>query len=130
MDFTEQFEFLFAVNNYDRSFTYKKTESEDKGASLDVSVDVPYQRIHINIYPCFWEQSLKEQRKQLLHEFCHTIIYPTQIVAEDLFDGEFRTKKEIKNAVEQSTSRITELLHAQLIGRNRYARVAYEKYLK
>lgn len=130
MDFTTQMEFLFAVNNFDRSFTYKKVESENDGSSLDVSVDIPYQRIHINVYPCFWNESLKEQRKQLLHEFCHTVIYPVQSVANDLFGGKFRTEKEIKDAVEQSTSRITELLHAQLIDRNKYAKVAYKKYLK
>ena len=128
MAFTDQMEYLFAVNNYDRSFTYKEQDSEGVGA--EVEINVPYQRINIAIYPIFWKHTLKEQREMILHEFCHTVIQPVQAVARDLFEGKFRTEQERKDAVEQSTSQVAQLLDSLLRGRSLYARKAYEKYLK
>ena len=128
MAFTDQMEYLFAVNNYDRSFTYKELDSDDLCAEVELTV--PYQRINIAIYPIFWTLTLKEQRELILHEFCHILIQPVQTVAWDLFEGKFRTEKERKDAVEQSTSRVAQLLDSLLRGRSSYARKAYEKYLK
>lgn len=129
MSFTDQMEFLFAVNNYDRSFTYKQKDDKE-WVAVEIEINVPYQRINTAIYPIFWTYSLKEQRKILLHEFCHIIIQPVQAVAADLFEGKFRTEEERKNAIEQSTSRVTQLLDSLLQGKNKYAAKAYEKYLK
>src|SRR3990167_7601545 len=128
MAFTDQMEFLFAVNNFDRSFTWEKTDKE--GIAAEVTISIPYQTFNIAFYPLFWTQTLKEQREILLHEFCHSLIVPIQNVASDLFEGRFRTEKERKDAVEESTSRITQLLDALLRRKSLYARKAYEKYLK
>lgn len=127
----EQLEFLFAVNNFERSLTFMKEEKEEGERLIaDVSIDRLYQRILIRIYPSFWNEHIKFQRKALLHEFCHVIIQPIQSVALDLFNGKFRTMKELRDATEESTSKVENLLDAQLKGNNRYARIAYAKYLK
>lgn len=129
MALTDQLEYLFAVNNYDRSFVWKQQDTPEL-VGADVTISIPYQRITICVYPVFWTHTLREQREMILHEFCHTIIQPIQNVATDLFEGKFRTEKERIDAVEHATSRVAQLLDAQLRGKNRYARIAYEKYLK
>lgn len=122
-------DFLFSVNNFDRGIVFKSNDDgDDTGAS--VLLDIPYQRITVNIFPLFWENKLKDQREMILHEYCHIIVHTLQRVTNDLSEGKFRTHKEIRDAVEECTSRFTMLLDAQLKGRNKYARVAYEKYLK
>lgn len=126
-DLLEQLEYLFMVNGYSRSVSFKKTDVGVTAA--DVSIDRSYQRIHISIYPIFWEEDLQDQRKALLHEFCHTVTVPVQEVGEDLLKGKLRTSDELQKAVEETTSRVENLLDAQLRGRNRYARIAYKKYI-
>ena len=124
----EQLDYLFSVNNFDRSIIFKKEDKED--VSADISIDIPYQRLTVNIYPVFWTHSRKEQREMILHEYCHTVSRPLNDVACDLQDGKLITKTQRKEAWEEVTSRTAQLLDAQLRGRNKYARVAYEKYLK
>lgn len=124
----EQLDYLFSINNFDRSITFKKTDH--KGVAADISIDIPYQCITINIYPTFWTHTRKEQREFILHEYCHTVSRPLNDVACDLMDGKLITKIQRKDAWEEVTSRTAQLLDAQLRGRNKYAKIAYEKYLR
>lgn len=123
----EQLDYLFSVNNFDRHLIYKKEDNGDVAA--DISIEIPYQRITISIYPCFWTHTKEEQREFILHEYCHTISRPLNDIACDLLDGKLITKDQRKDAWEEVTSRTAQLLDAQLRGRNKYARIAYAKYL-
>lgn len=129
IDLIEQMDFLFSTNNYTRTLNFGENKPEEYVAA-DVTINIPYQRIHINIYPAYWEQDKYAQRMSILHEFCHAIVKPLQDVCFDLQEGKLRTTADRKDAVEHVTSRIAQLLDAQLRGRNKYARDAYEKYLK
>ena len=127
----EQLDYLFSVNNFDRHIAFKEKENpENAEVAADITIEIAYQRISIRIYPCFWEHTRKEQREFLLHEYCHTIPHPLNVLACDLREGKMVSMEQRRDALEEVTSRIALLLDAQLRSRNKYARIAYEKYLK
>jgi len=123
----EQLDWLFGVSSYERHLLFKKKDKD--GAMAEITIDASYERIVMNIYPMFWEESREEQRAALLHEYCHHVAYPLQLAASLLYKGELVTPNDQEAAVEKTTSRICHLLDAQLRGRNKFARIAYKKYL-
>jgi len=110
-DLISQFDYLFEVSSFERNIVYKK--EDNKAVISDIDLDIPYQRVYIQIYPSFWKHKVFEQRKALLHEFCHIVANPIQLIAQNLLDGRFKTQKDLEDAVEQTTSRIENLLDAQ-----------------
>lgn len=60
---------LFSVQNMERAVSFKETQ---KGIRLaEVEIEENYQRLTIDIYPLFWDSSLKDQRKTIITEFVH-----------------------------------------------------------
>lgn len=128
MKFLEDMQWLFQVQNYDRKLTLMKENDGDKCAEVTFNED--YQRIKIKIYPCFFEETLVEQRKALLHEFCHTITIPMNKIMIDFIQGKSVTEETACNIHERSTSQIENILDGLLQGKLSYARRAYKNYLK
>lgn len=121
------FDFMFNICGYERNLIFKK-ESEDESAA-SICIDVPYQRITLNIFPTFWEHTKKQQREFILHEYCHTIGHPIANLAKDLLDGVFVPKSKIIDMEEEANCKIVHLLDYQLRGMAKYTRTAYAKYL-
>lgn len=122
-----QLDFVFHVQNFDRTVVLKKEDYDNR--ACDIKTDLEYQRIEISIYPCFFENSLEDQRMYLLHEYCHVLLKPLAQVVSNLQDGKLETKEHRIFAVEQTTSAMANILAALLKGRMRYARKAYADYI-
>lgn len=128
LDLTDQLEFMFSLQNYDRVIFLKKQEGKE-GYTASIEVQEEYQRVTINIFPSFFEAPLNEQRQYLLHEFCHTISHPLLEVADNLRSGRLETPENVRIASEKTVSKTTEILHRLLRLKMGYARKAYAKYL-
>lgn len=126
--FLEDMQWLFQVQNYERKLNIKKEDEDDKSAEITFNED--YQRITIKIFPCFFEQTLEEQRKALLHEFCHTITIPMNKLLVEYIDGKSITQETARMVHERSTSQIENILDGLLRGRFSYARKAYKDFIK
>lgn len=122
------FEFLFGLQGYDRNLTFRDTEKDLCVA--DICVEEDYSRVYINIYPRFWDNSLKDQRMYLLHEFVHSWVQPINLIAANLQEGKLETSEHRRFALERSVSVITNAMDGLLRLRYKYARKAYQKYLK
>lgn len=127
-NFLESMDWMFSTQYYEKNIILKKRKSGR--AVLRIVYIVEYQQITIEIYPGFWELSLKEQRKALLHEMCHTITIPSKMAACDLLDGVFVPKERIVDINEEATSRIENILDRLLSNGLDYAKQAYADYLK
>lgn len=125
--FVDDMSYLFGVRHYELGLVKAKRDKDKVVAEIEHEED--YQRITITIYPTFWEQSQEEQRKFLLHEFCHTLTDPIFDVAERLRNGRVETHEHQRIANEKSVSRIANILDSLLRGKSRYARESYAKYL-
>lgn len=128
MGFLEDIQWLFAIQNYERSVVFK--EEADGVSFADITVMDDYQRVQINIYPRFWEESREYQIKIIMHELVHTWIYPIQRIADNLFEGKLETEEHIRHALERTVCSVENAVHGLLLGRYRYSRDAYKKWLK
>lgn len=126
--FLDEIQWLFQINNFDRNLIIKKEEAGN--LACEVTYEEDYQRITIRIFPCFFINSLQDQRKMILHELCHTITIPSKKIANDLLDGKLKTKDEIADINERATSQIENILDALLKGRSKYATQTYRNYIK
>jgi hypothetical protein len=125
--FLEEIQWLFNINNFDRRLSIMKEDEDDKCAEVTFVED--YQRIKIKIYPCFFKDNPKEQRKALLHELCHCITIPINRLTVDFMHGKAVTEETIRHEHEKATSKIENILDGLLQGRFQYARTAYNNYL-
>ena len=127
--FISQLEYMSSVQNYDKSVIYM--ESDNDGTAASVCIDEKYQRIDLRIYPCFFTNSLQNQREYLVHEFVHVLLLPLQDAVYDLQEGKLVTKRESDKALEKSTSAVTEIL-VRLLMKNKleYLKKAFADYIK
>lgn len=131
---TEQFDWMFATKGFERKFIFREYEVEDdhltenQGVAAEIHFDAKYQRFTISIYPPFWKMSLEEQRKGLLHEYCHTLTIGKKVLMHDMLEGKFVSSGMISSANEELTSKIENLLDSLLCGGSRYVKKAYRKY--
>ena len=128
IDFLTEMQWMFNLQNYDRTLTFMEKESQDTVA--DVIVEEDYSRVYIKIYPLFWTYTLDEQRKFLLHEMTHSLVEPTRDIADNLLKGKFETQDHLTRSNEKVTSMVSNILHSLLIGNLKYSSLAYNKYLK
>lgn len=128
MDFLSDMQYLFALQNYDRTVVFKTEPNEDKAASVYVEED--YQRIKISIYPCFWGNSLKNQAEYLLHEFCHYLVLPIDMVAYNALTGKMESSEHRRVALEKSVSSIANIIDSFLTGHKSLEMKIYQKYFK
>lgn len=127
VDLLTDFDWMFGTSVMDRKLVYM--EDDEDGKVAEVTIHEEYQQITIRVYPCFFNHSLKEQRKALLHEFCHVISAPSRLAMFDMKDGKLITEDQIKFINEKETSRIECILDLLLQGKLTFARKAYQKYI-
>ena len=128
VDLLDELQWLFHLNNYDRQLNLEHKDEDNKGAQI--TFEEEYQRITLDIYPCFFKETPEEQRKMILHELCHTITIPLKVLANDLADGVLVTRQQIKEESERSTSKIENILNGLLQDRLVYAKQGYKNYIK
>lgn len=126
--FFDGIQWLFQVQNFSRNLTIQKEDEGKKVAEIIFRED--YQEIEIKIYPCFFKENLKEQRKILLHELCHTITIPQYNMLIEFIRGKTITEESADSIHERSTCQIENILDGLLQNRMSYARLAYKEYLK
>ncbi len=126
--FLKEFQYLFGVQTYDRAVILESKDSKNFAASIFVEED--YQRITIKIFPCFFENELADQRRYLLHEFCHYFTTDLADTARNLLNGDLVTKEQIRVANEKGVSRATNIIESILLGKERHAQSVYSGYLK
>jgi len=129
INFVEEIQCMFSIQNFERKITFFDVASDNTQASF--VFDEEYQRIDLKIYPIFFDQTLEEQRKVLLHELCHSFTNPQKQLTDNIIvDGLFVGKNQIHETCEKSTSQIENALDALLQGKLKYAVTAYNNYLK
>ena len=106
---------MFGIKYYDRGIVYKKEDKD--GIAAEISYDEPYQRVTIYIYPSFFKETILDQKKALLHEFCHLITLPSKVLTYKIIDGGHVSFDEAKNENERATSKIENLIDALLNNR-------------
>lgn len=129
----EQLDWMFGVQNFDRSIRFEEEDELGYGErkiACCIEIREMYQEMTITLFPHFFEHDMDDQRKILLHDFCHLITNKMKLIAYDLLDGKLHTPAEIHEAKEKATSQIENLLHKLLCGGMRYAKEAYREYMK
>lgn len=128
MDLISEFEYLFSVQNFERHIKILHEETPNSPvASMKTELD--YQRITLTLYPAFFKESLKDQRKTILHEFIHAWVEPLVFEGSKPLKGLFTSEDLIRERMEEVTSKVENVLDAVLDGRKQYARKAYKAYL-
>lgn len=127
-DFLKDMQYMFGLQNYDRSFVYEKQDYKERAAQVEVYED--YQRIKIYIYPVFFKHTLEEQRMFLLHELTHYLTDSINEVAYNLANGRFKTDDDRKDACEKSTSMVVNILDKFLASNMDEYKKYYNNYLK
>ena len=129
-DFLTNIEWAFELNNFERRIKIIDSQPEEHpNLAAEILPDMTYQEIILKLYPYFWELNIDQQRKTLLHELVHTTLQNTKMFAVDMLRGQFHTEADIKNENEIAVSKITHLLDCLLIGKLKYAKKAYKRYL-
>ena len=119
---------FFDVQNYDISVTFTSTNVEEYAATI--FTDHKYRRLNFKVYPIFFEQTLDEQRRGIIHELCHTLTECLDNCAVNLLEGKLITLESIKHANESSTSQMQQMISVLLEGDGQLYTKAYKNYLK
>lgn len=119
---------MFDVGNRERHVVLVAEDSENKACTIEI--DDAYQRVVINIYPCFFTATRRQQRKYLLHEFVHTVLHPISHDLHQFGRGIFITPQQVIADTEEATSRVTNIVGALMNGYLMRYRRAYKVYLK
>ncbi len=126
MKLASEFDFLFSIQNYSRLMRFM--ESDEGSILARCKIDEDYQRMTIEIYPCFWAKSVSEQRSTILHEFIHIWFEPLVLEATKAINDQFVNKESIRRALERGVSSAESVLDRLFVGKLRYARKAYTRY--
>lgn len=127
-NFLSDIDGLFSVQNFEKTIVIKENNSDN--LLCEISYEEDYQRITVYIYPIFFNEKPKNQRKSLLHELCHTITVPSKVLSYRLLDGKAVSFEEFKNENERATSKIENIIDGLLSGKKEYAKIAYSNYIK
>lgn len=112
------------------AFTLLFPKQKEKAEVLaDIDTENRYQRITLSVYPRFFTEDEKEQRKTLVHEFCHTVLHDLEMCAWDLRNDKAVSKSHIEHTVEATTSKL-ENMFDRLLSDGGELRKAYKDYLK
>lgn len=122
-----QLDWFFGLKGYERNLIF--CEKDESSISASITTEENYQRITLKIYPCFFEETLEAQREIILHEYSHTILQTTKVLAYNLLEGNLETKKTIDYENERATSKIQHLLNSLLEGNSQYVVKAYKNVL-
>jgi len=91
-------------------------DEQNRGTSADCSASQEYLNAHINIYPCFWEDSEEEERKTtLVHEFAHILVGPYKEIFRALVNGRMVTPWHEGETIERLTTQIEHLATNQAL---------------
>lgn len=101
-------DWLFGLQHFDKKIIIKEKDEDEKAA--EIITDIPYQLINVYIYPCFFKEEEKDQKKMLVHELCHTITAQHKLSTYDILDGKFIPKKRINEINEEATSKIENII--------------------
>jgi hypothetical protein len=125
-------DWMFQINGYDKDIVMKDCdESNGEGRHLaEIRTEVDYQKVTVTIWPLFKTFSLEAQRKILLHELCHVINADSRRAKIESLDGKLTHEQRCKEINEEATSKIENILDRLLTGNLKYAKKAYEDYLK
>ena len=128
LNFLDAVDWAFGLNGYEKHIILKKVDSENMAAEIVYRED--YQAVEIGLYPLFFTQTLKEQRKCLLHELCHAITLQSKGALHDTLKGLLITPKRIREINETETSKIENIIHRLITGGLGYLKQGYKDYLK
>lgn len=132
VELMENLDFLFGINAKSRSMVYMKEDrvedTLERQPALDVAIEEDYNRVRIRIYPCFWEHTKDEQRKMVVHEYCHVLVSPLHQIAQNLLDGKLETTEHKRVAWEKSVTSIDYIINNFLSGEYQWAKKSYQKY--
>lgn len=126
-EFLTSFDGLFQIQHYEKEICFSTT---DKNLLADILFDEKYQRLTLTIYPEYFNITPEQQVKTLIHELIHTITIPSEDLALTLIEGNFVTKKQVRDLNEKQTSQIENIFNGLLSGKMNYAFKAYREYLK
>lgn len=81
--------------------------SDDYGALCDVHADTVYFKAHIRVYPAWFNAPNDVRVHSIVHELCHCLTQQLWDLAGELMNGRLVTEKEVREAVERLTQRIS-----------------------
>lgn len=124
----EALDSMFDLSSWDVKIEILKEDSNNVTASIECEED--YQRLTIKLYPFFFRQSLRTQRADLVHEYCHSVTRKVVSLLDDFKEGKFVTPQQIRYQSERATSQMANLVDSLLDGQYLSKRKAYREYLK
>lgn len=123
----ETLRYTFGFQNYEWCVQWMKEDNENDTA--DIQIEEDYQRITIRIYPCFMDLPVNDQRKAIVHECSHFLVFPLHDLSHRLIHGQLQTKEHLRIAVERSTSQVENLVHDFLQESFSDSKKAYKEFL-
>lgn len=89
-----------------------KPNKEHPASAATCTSRTPYMEALITFWPIFWEESVEQQQRVVVHELLHVVLQPTKDVACDLHNGVFVTWKHVTDVNETATDALTNILWA------------------
>ena len=120
------FDELFQLKNYDRVLCVAKYD--DGETTADIAFSENYMQMTIRLYPKFFLQDKETQRKDILHEICHTITNPMHEIVLSMLDGKLMTKSISRETLEKATCQIENIVDLLLRNRRADVKKAYADY--
>lgn len=100
---------LLGLTQWTFNFTFADDDKE--GVAAEITSQPEYKRAFITIFPCFWQDTKKDQREIIVHELCHILTDPLYFRAFDLLRGKLVTDRELDFEREQLTETIAVIIN-------------------
>lgn len=97
---------ILLLNSYGRIFVWNDNDMTEDGCNknADISTDLKYKELVINIYPPLFENPQSRQFEIIFHEFCHVITEHQYMIGIHMHQDKLVTRREIEHEREHETS--------------------------
>lgn len=87
-------------------------ENSRSGAVASTDCSTRYFEASIDFFPSLFSEDAETQWKVVLHEMLHIVLADLQSKAERPNDGMFVSRDELKDSIEHTTTRLTNILNS------------------
>lgn len=106
----KQWQKTLFLNDWDIKLKWTDEDGGDDELCADTRCTTSYYEATIKFHPYFFEHSIEEQWRILVHEMIHIVLSHLQMLSAQQSNGESVSEREYKVALEQTTVRITNIL--------------------
>lgn len=98
---------VLLLNSFSKTWNWYNEDKigvkKDVKTAVEISTDLTYKELELDVYPVFWKQVEVKQFDVIFHELCHVLTENQYMLSVHFTNGKFITPREIEEVREKET---------------------------